>query len=108
MSTSRTRLAGRLWSASLCKSLGKVLTLCSQHMASAYGATPIASLLLEKGADPDVQDNMGLTALHMSAGYVRPTTTKLLIENGAVRAFLLSFSALSLLLSLLLLLLLLV
>lgn len=25
------------------------------HMACAYGATPIADLLLEKGADPDVQ-----------------------------------------------------
>ena len=25
------------------------------HMAAAYGATPVARLLLEKGADPDVQ-----------------------------------------------------
>jgi ankyrin repeat protein len=25
------------------------------HMASAYGASPIATLLLEKGADPDLQ-----------------------------------------------------
>ncbi len=25
------------------------------HMASAFGVTPIANLLLEKGADPDVQ-----------------------------------------------------
>ena len=53
-------------------------------MASAYGASPIAELLLKKEADPDVQDHMGLTPLHMAAGYVRPTTAKMLIENGAV------------------------
>lgn len=53
------------------------------HMASAYGATPIAELLLSKGADPDVQDNMGLAPLHMAAGYVRPTTVKMLVEAGA-------------------------
>lgn len=53
------------------------------HLASAYGAAPIATLLLEQGCDPDVQDSMGLTAMHMAAGYVRPSTTKILLESGA-------------------------
>jgi len=53
------------------------------HMAAAYGATPVARLLLEKGADPDEQDAMGLTPMHMAAGYCRPSTIKLLVENGA-------------------------
>jgi len=52
-------------------------------MACAYGVGPVAEKLLADGADPDVQDKMGLTPMHMAAGYVRPSTIKLLIENGA-------------------------
>jgi len=29
------------------------------------------------------QDNMGLSPLHMAAGYCRPSTIKLLVETGA-------------------------
>eukprot|EP00286_Rhodomonas_abbreviata_P009108 CAMPEP_0181317734 /NCGR_PEP_ID=MMETSP1101-20121128/16628_1 /TAXON_ID=46948 /ORGANISM="Rhodomonas abbreviata, Strain Caron Lab Isolate" /LENGTH=450 /DNA_ID=CAMNT_0023425151 /DNA_START=9 /DNA_END=1361 /DNA_ORIENTATION=- len=52
------------------------------HAAQAFGTNEYA-IDKDQGADPDVQDLMGLTPLHMAAGYVRPSTIKLLIENGA-------------------------
>ncbi|KAJ1410073.1 Chromo-like domain superfamily [Sesbania bispinosa] len=41
-------------------------------------------ILAEAGANLDHRDNAGgLTALHMAAGYVRPSVAKLLLELGA-------------------------
>jgi hypothetical protein len=48
------------------------LYACSAlHFASAVGATRCVRLLLDAGADPDLQDREGYTPLHMAAGYMQ-------------------------------------
>lgn len=49
----------------------------------ARGLPEIVALLLEKGADPDLQDYNGNTALHYAARIPRPDIIPILIDNGA-------------------------
>ncbi len=43
----------------------------------------VVGLLLDKGADPNAQDNMGSTALVTAAGISRPDSAELLLNHGA-------------------------
>eukprot|EP00172_Hildenbrandia_rubra_P002236 Plantae.Rhodophyta-Hildenbrandia_rubra.ctg2947.p2 GENE.Plantae.Rhodophyta-Hildenbrandia_rubra.ctg2947~~Plantae.Rhodophyta-Hildenbrandia_rubra.ctg2947.p2 ORF type:complete len:175 (-),score=49.01 Plantae.Rhodophyta-Hildenbrandia_rubra.ctg2947:780-1304(-) len=53
------------------------------HFAAANGLSVICERLIVNGADVDLQDVMGLTALHMAAGYRRVRTLEVLLEKGA-------------------------
>jgi len=53
------------------------------HYAAMYGRHEIAELSLERGADPNIQDNNGRTPLHIAAMYGHPEVVKLLFEHGA-------------------------
>jgi signal recognition particle protein len=46
-------------------------TCSALHFAAAVGATKCVKLLLDAGADPDLQDREGYTPLHMAAGYMQ-------------------------------------
>lgn len=52
-------------------------------LAALFGQTEAGRLLLEKGADLNVKNNEGLTALHTAAFLCHPETVKLLLEKGA-------------------------
>lgn len=47
------------------------------------GNSKIAGLLLEKGADPNVQDNHGIAPVHDAARTGFPDTLRVLVEYGA-------------------------
>jgi cytohesin len=53
------------------------------HYAAMYGRHEIAELLLERGADPNIQDNDGDTPLHLAAANGYSEIVKLLLEHGA-------------------------
>ena len=57
-----------------------VTALC---IASGWGHDEIASLLLGKGADPDVLTNVGTGPLHTACIYRHPTTLSILLDAGA-------------------------
>lgn len=51
------------------------------HYASSYGEdATMTKILLDRGADPDVQDRRGATPLHVATA---PETTALLLQRGA-------------------------
>lgn len=51
--------------------------------ASLFGKTEIAKLLIEAGADLNIQNNDGSTALHTAAFFCRPEIVKMLLEKKA-------------------------
>jgi hypothetical protein len=53
------------------------------HFVAALGNVKCAKMLIEAGADLDLQDNEGYTPLHMAAGYMRTATMTALLEAGA-------------------------
>jgi ankyrin repeat protein len=53
------------------------------HVASIWGCTEVARLLIEAGADVDAQNKFGITPLASAAGKDRLQVAKLLLENGA-------------------------
>ncbi|KXZ42883.1 hypothetical protein GPECTOR_113g295 [Gonium pectorale] len=53
------------------------------HFAAALGSVECTKLLLEAGADPDLQDREGFTPLHMAAGYMHTGSMTALLEGGA-------------------------
>merc|ERR1719383_215399 len=50
---------------------------------SVFEPNSITKLLLEKGADPNIQNSDGETALYLAARYSNKGMAKLLIEKGA-------------------------
>ncbi|EOD26460.1 hypothetical protein EMIHUDRAFT_205503 [Emiliania huxleyi CCMP1516] len=53
------------------------------HLTCGAGATDCARLLVEKGAEIAVTDQMGLTPLHWAAGCRDPEVTRYLLSAGA-------------------------
>ncbi|GFR41876.1 hypothetical protein Agub_g2659 [Astrephomene gubernaculifera] len=53
------------------------------HFAAALGNADCCRLLLEAGADVDLQDKEGFTPLHMAAGYMHTSSCAVLLEGGA-------------------------
>jgi hypothetical protein len=53
------------------------------HFVAALGNVKCAQMLIEAGADLDLQDAEGYTPLHMAAGYMRTATMTALLEAGA-------------------------
>ena len=53
------------------------------HLAAEAGHTPLARLLLSRGADANVLDWTPYSPLHLAAMYKRVSTCALLLENGA-------------------------
>jgi hypothetical protein len=51
--------------------------------ASLFGKTEIAQLLIDAGADLNIQNNEGSTALITAAFFCRPQIVKLLLDKGA-------------------------
>jgi ankyrin repeat protein len=51
--------------------------------ASVFGKTEIAKVLIEGGADLDIQNNDGSTALHSAAFFCRPEIIDMLLDKGA-------------------------
>ena len=51
------------------------------HIAAKYGQLGVARLLLQRGAQPDMQGRNGLTALHVAAHYNKPNIVLLLLEE---------------------------
>ncbi|MDX1614897.1 MAG: ankyrin repeat domain-containing protein [Candidatus Promineifilaceae bacterium] len=43
----------------------------------------VTTLLLEAGADPNLQNDIGNTALHQAAKWARTETIPILVEHGA-------------------------
>jgi ankyrin repeat protein len=58
-------------------------TVGAIHKASANGNMDIIQVLLEHGADVDVQDLGGQTALHYAAGYGYQDVVRTLLGSGA-------------------------
>ncbi len=54
--------------------------------ASLFGKTEIAKMLIDAGADINVQNNDGSTALHTSAFFCRPEIVKILLDKKADKA----------------------
>ncbi|KAF5840488.1 hypothetical protein DUNSADRAFT_16579 [Dunaliella salina] len=52
------------------------------HFAAALGKQDCVQLLLEAGADGNLQDKDGYTPLHMAAGYMHSNTMTMLLEAG--------------------------
>ena len=53
------------------------------HIAAKYGHIKVARLLLQKGADSNVQGKNGLTPLHVATHYNHVNVALLLLEHGA-------------------------
>ena len=53
------------------------------HIAAKYGNIKVASLLLQKGANPDVQGKNGLTPLHVATHYNHANVAFLLLDHKA-------------------------
>ncbi|GLC39901.1 Signal recognition particle 43 kDa protein, chloroplastic [Pleodorina starrii] len=53
------------------------------HFSAALGSAECAKLLVEAGAEVDLQDREGFTPLHMAAGYMHTSTMAVLLEAGA-------------------------
>ncbi|KAG2452266.1 hypothetical protein HYH02_003290 [Chlamydomonas schloesseri] len=53
------------------------------HFAAALGSAECTKLLVEAGADLDLQDKEGYTPLHMAAGYMHTPSMAVLLEAGA-------------------------
>lgn len=54
--------------------------------ASLFGKTEIAKMLIDAGADINIQNNDGSTALHTAAFFCRPEIVKMLLEKNADKA----------------------
>ena len=52
-------------------------------IASLFGKTEMAKLLIEAGADVNFQNNDGSTALHTASFFCRPEIVKMLLNKGA-------------------------
>lgn len=50
--------------------------------AAVFGKTEIAQILIEAGADINIQNNEGSTALHSAAFFCRPEIVKMLLDKG--------------------------
>ncbi len=57
--------------------------IASIHLAAYNSRTGVVKVLLEKGADPSLQDGNGRTALHEAAFRNEPVTALLLVKKGA-------------------------
>ncbi|KAI8501925.1 hypothetical protein Bbelb_203370 [Branchiostoma belcheri] len=55
----------------------------SLHVASRYGQTEVAALLIEHGADLEAREERDQTSLHVASRYGRTEVAVLLIEHGA-------------------------
>ncbi|PNW84345.1 hypothetical protein CHLRE_04g231026v5 [Chlamydomonas reinhardtii] len=53
------------------------------HFAAALGSAECTRLLVEAGAELDLQDKEGYTPLHMAAGYMHTPSMAVLLEAGA-------------------------
>lgn len=51
--------------------------------AAVFGKEDIAKVLIDAGADLNIQNNDGSTALHTAAFFCRPALVKLLLQKGA-------------------------
>jgi ankyrin repeat protein len=51
--------------------------------ATVFGKTEIAKALIDAGADIDIENNDGSTALHTAAFFCRPEIVKMLLDKGA-------------------------
>ena len=51
--------------------------------ASLFGKTAMAKMLIEAGADVNLQNNDGSTALHTASFFCRPEIVKMLLDKGA-------------------------
>ncbi len=63
--------------------LGGAVFAESLHDAVASGDLAEVKRLINKGADVNAEDSMGLTPLHMAAGMGRKGAVELLISKGA-------------------------
>jgi len=61
--------------------------------ASLFGQTEIAKILIDSGADINIQNNDGSTALHVAAFFCRPEIVKMLLEKKADKAIRNNFSS---------------
>ena len=55
--------------------------------ASVFGRTEVVRILIEAGADVNLQNQQGSTALHSAAFLCRTEIVKMLLENGARKDF---------------------
>ncbi|MEW5297785.1 MAG: hypothetical protein WDW36_000969 [Sanguina aurantia] len=53
------------------------------HFAAALGSVDCTKIMVEAGADLDLQDVLGYTPLHMAAGYMYTAPMAVLVEAGA-------------------------
>ena len=53
--------------------------------AAVFGKTEVARMLIESGADLNIQNQQASTALHGAAFLCRTEIVKLLLENGAIK-----------------------
>ena len=53
------------------------------HVAAKFGRIKVARLLLEKGADPNIEGRNGLTPIHVATHYNHINVALLLLEKGA-------------------------
>jgi ankyrin repeat protein len=61
--------------------------------ATVFGKDDIAKALIDAGADLNIQNNDGSTALHTSAFFCRPAILKILLQKGADKTIKNKFNA---------------